>query len=436
MSSPKKLFNKNFALLWQGQLISQIGSQAFSIAALFWTKNQTDSATLVGVLLMLSVLPQVLLSPLGGTFADRHSRKKIIVVCDLISGLFMVSLAGIFFFFPGLNDLLFIGLLIATLVLSAVKSFFNPAAYAAIPDIVTSKHVAAANSSLQILVQLSALLGTGIGGILFRLLGAPLLFLLNGAGYLFSGFLGSFMNIRRVEKSEKNISSFKQDIVDGFRYIFGDLGLRATFYVFALLNFFISPIYVILPYYVEDVLKVNADWYGYVASAFGVGAIIGYVLVGWLKPKGTVRRNAILFAFFCSACLVLLLSIVNQPVIALLCFATLGILNGYTSITLITQIQTSIDPDMRGRVLGNFMTLTGAVVPVALGITGVLIDVLNKNIVLMLTVCGFALVALSISLLLNRNFLNFLVYTPVVIQQEHIVKEEELLQLEKEDQQK
>jgi DHA3 family macrolide efflux protein-like MFS transporter len=49
---------------------------------------------------MLSVLPQVLLSPLGGTFADRYSRKKIIVACDLISGIFMASLAVAFFFFP------------------------------------------------------------------------------------------------------------------------------------------------------------------------------------------------------------------------------------------------------------------------------------------------------------------------------------------------
>src|SRR4028119_1923222 len=133
MSNPKKLFNKNFALLWQGQLISQIGAQAFSIAALFWTKNQTNSATLVGVLLMLSVLPQILLSPVGGTFADRYSRKKIIVACDLVNSFFMTALALIFFFNRS-NDLLFIALLIASLVISSVKSFFNPAATAAIPD--------------------------------------------------------------------------------------------------------------------------------------------------------------------------------------------------------------------------------------------------------------------------------------------------------------
>ena len=428
MSNPKKLFNKNFALLWQGQLVSQIGSQAFSIATLFWTKNQTNSATLVGVLLMLAVLPQVLLSPLGGTFADRYSRKKIIVACDLISGIFMVSLAVAFFFFPESNNTLFIGLLTATLVISAVRSFFGPAVYAAIPDIVPSKQVPAANSSLQILVQISALLGTGIGGILFRLLGAPLLFLLNGISYLFSGFLSSFINIRKADIAVKSaVSSIRQETLEGFQYIFGNAGLRASFYVFALLNFFITPISVILPYYVEDVLALSADWYGYIASAFGVGAIIGYVLVAWLKPQGTVRRNAVLFAFFCSACLLFSLSTVYHPIVALICFAILGILNGFTGISLVTQIQTCIKPEMRGRVMGNFMTLTGVIIPISLGISGILIDVLNKNVLMMLMVCGIALGALSASLLLNRNFLKFLVDNAQPMEQELVEKGEETL---------
>lgn len=434
MSNPDKLFNKNFALLWQGQLVSQIGSQAFAIAVLFWTKHQTDSGTLVGVLLMLSVLPQVVLSPLGGTFADRHSRKKIIVACDLISGMFMTFLAGAFFFFPQSNTVLLLGVLIATLVVSAAKAFFNPAVYAAVPDIVSPKQVTAANSSLQILVQLSTLLGTGTGGILFLLLGAPLLFLINGIGYLISSFLSSCIHIQPTQVTEKKpVASFKQDIKEGFNYIFRDAGLKSIFYVFALLNLFVSPLFVILPYYVEDVLALTADWYGYVAGTFGVGAIIGYLLVGVLKPQGTARRNTILLAFFCSACLVFSLSIITTPVVALVCFAALGILNGYTNVIFISQIQTSIAPEIRGRVMGNFMTLTGAVVPVALGISGVLIDVLNKDIALMLMGCGVALIIVSISLVFNRDFLKFLLFTPQEDEQKPVKVEEEVMLLEKND---
>src|SRR5947209_12481686 len=84
---PARLWNRNFFLLWQGQTVSQFGNQAFAVAMMFWILENTGSASLMGLLMSLSILPGVLLAPFGGTFADRHSRVRILVVCDLIAGL-------------------------------------------------------------------------------------------------------------------------------------------------------------------------------------------------------------------------------------------------------------------------------------------------------------------------------------------------------------
>ncbi|HXV13753.1 MAG TPA: hypothetical protein VEC56_06065, partial [Candidatus Krumholzibacteria bacterium] len=63
-----------------------MGSQAFAIAAMFWIKHATESATLMGVVMMLGTLPFVLLGAIGGVVADRESRKRILIACDLVAG--------------------------------------------------------------------------------------------------------------------------------------------------------------------------------------------------------------------------------------------------------------------------------------------------------------------------------------------------------------
>jgi len=61
MTQPTSLFNKNFFLLWRGQFVSQMGNQAFSIAMMFWIKHETGWATLMGLVMMVSQIPAVLL---------------------------------------------------------------------------------------------------------------------------------------------------------------------------------------------------------------------------------------------------------------------------------------------------------------------------------------------------------------------------------------
>ena len=86
-----RLFNRDFVLLWQGQLVSRMGSQAMTIAMMFWTMEATGSATLMGAMMMVGTLPAVVLGPLAGTLADRVSRKWILVFCDAGSGLVLLG---------------------------------------------------------------------------------------------------------------------------------------------------------------------------------------------------------------------------------------------------------------------------------------------------------------------------------------------------------
>lgn len=92
-----KLWNKNFFLLWQGQMVSVLGDVFYLMALNFWMLEITGSTALMGMLSAVTMLPKIILGPFAGVFVDRWDRKKLIVLTDLIRGVIVtfVGIAGV-----------------------------------------------------------------------------------------------------------------------------------------------------------------------------------------------------------------------------------------------------------------------------------------------------------------------------------------------------
>jgi DHA3 family macrolide efflux protein-like MFS transporter len=410
---PAKLWNKNFFLLWQGQFVSQLGNQAFSIAMVFWIKHQTGSASLMGLLMMLIHLPVVILGPIAGTIADSYSRRKIIIACDVLAGISVLILAILLFVAPQQTSLILVLMLIVGLILGAIRTFFNPAITAAIPDIVPREKIAAANSLNQSSVQISTIIGQGLGGYLFMLLGAPLLILIDGMTYLFSALSESFISIPQIlpEKSriwKEKFVQFKKDTLEGLKVVWKNTGMRSMFFVAAFLNFFIMPLIVLLPFYVEDFLGVTPDWYGYLLAGFGFGALIGYGFAATLKLSGKRRSLGVISAMILLTVLLASLSVANKSILSLAIWVGIGVANGFININIITLLQTSVPGELRGRIFGLLTTITAGLTPIGLGLGGLVADLTGKNIPLIYGVCGIILILLSITISLLRPFRRFL----------------------------
>ena len=410
---PARLFNRNFFLLWQGQFVSQIGSQAYAIAMMLWVKHETGSASLMGLLMMVSMIPFVILGPFAGTFADQFSRRKIIIFSDVLSGVPVLTLAFLMFYRPDDSELLIVCLFLVNVTLGILRSFFGPAISASIPDIVPREKVSAANSLNQSSVQISQFIGQGVGGYLFVILGAPLLFLIDGITYLFSAFSESFIRIPQKipEKGsgwQDKFRKFKSDTMEGFRYVWGHAGIRALFFAAAFINFFAIPIVILLPFYVEDHLNATSDWYGYILAAFGLGTLIGYGIAGGAKISSHIRSKAVISALVLMSFCLPILSIMREPVFALFLMITIGALSGFFNINIYTLLQIAIPSEMRGRVFGLLITLTGGLTPISMGLSGVIADLVNQNIPLIYAVCGIITFSLTILTSFSKNFRIFL----------------------------
>jgi MFS family permease len=417
MTGPTKLLNRNFFLLWQGNFVSQLGSQAFAIAIIFWIKHETGSASLMGFLLMVSLLPSVILGPIAGTFADQFSRRKIIIVSDVISGVAVIFLAVLILVGPDRNDLLLTAIFVVNLLLGCVRTFFGPAVSAAIPDLVPEEQINAANSLKQSTEQISLFVGQGLGGYLFTLLGAPVLFLIDGISYLFSALSESFIRIPQTLPEtatswKQKIRTFKADTVAGFRFVWNQNGLRAVFFAAAFLNFFMTPFGLLLPFYVEDFLQVTAAWYGYLLAAVGLGSLIGFGAAGTLRIAGSKRTVSVILSLILASGSIAAISFVRNPTVALALMLTLGALSGFININIYSILQLTTESEMRGRVFGFLTTLTAGLMPISMALSGIIADQVGQNVPLIYLISGVICVTLSILTALSREFRKFLAFVP------------------------
>jgi MFS family permease len=415
LSRPSRLLNRNFILLWQGEAISYIGSQLSKIAMLFWIKHATESPALMGVMTMTTGLVGLLFLPIGGAFADRYSRRFIIIICNLINGMALLSLSFWMLLRPAAKGVTLGWIFAVITVLSVVENFIMPAIIASTADLAPENKVDSANSMLQASAQISFLLGQGIGGLLFRMLGAPLLLIIDGITYLFSAFSTSYMKIPQTLPKKNGewralATDFKQDIFEGLKYIKTNAGLTQMVLIYSFLEFFAAPILGLFPFYVEDHLKLDPGWYGYLLACYGAGKVVGYLLAGTVRAQGKVRAGLIIAFMLLLALLYGMLGVVNTLAPVVVVVMSFAATSGFININLMTISQITTPTEIRGRVFGLLGTVSAFPMPIGVGLAGAAASLVGNNIPLIYIFCAacMGLVALLASVLSEvRRFLAF-----------------------------
>jgi DHA3 family macrolide efflux protein-like MFS transporter len=426
IESAPRLLNRNFVLLSQAQLVSQAGNQAFTIALMFWTATTMHSATMTGLMMMAAVLPVVILGPLAGTLADRlGSRLRIVVTCDLLSGVIVLSLALGFLSGPGAwrPALLFT----AALLVGVCNAFFDPAVNALTPDLVPRDQIEAANAFQQSARQITVLVSQGLGGMLFALVGPAALFLLDGVSFLVAaatemlirpprlaepvlrdadcGLRNAESQIRSVDSGQRaprRATSFFGDAVEGFRYVAAQPGMIGFLVAAAVFNALLMPITVLLPVYVTTYLHADVRWYGFLLAAISAGALTGCTLAGTMRLSGPSRRSLMITAYVALALALGVLGQIQSRWVALaIAFAT-GVLAGIINVLVVSIVQRRAAGEFRGRVMGLHATMIRVLVPIGMVGGGAIADLTGRNVPLVYAICGGTLALTSVILLAAR----------------------------------
>jgi MFS family permease len=389
-----RLFNRDFVLLWQGQLVSQLGSQAFVVALMYWTMEVTGSATVMALLMIGATLPAIALGPLAGAIADRHSRKAIIVLGDIARGALMVGVAWVAAANHTRPHLVVAVLFAAAIVGGVIGAVFNPAVGAVIPDLVPASRLTAANSLSQLSSHGAVVLGQAAGGLLYRLLGAPILFLIDGVSFLASAASEALMKLPAVPPGARASGSatraYLADARAAIACVWRNPALRALVLTATVLNFVFTPVFVLLPFFVRDTLHADAAWYGFLLAGLSAGSIAGITAAGFTRLDGVRRKRTLIGAFLSLPALLVLLALTTSVLPALLLVFSIGLLSGAINVFVITLVQLESAPGMRARVLSIVFALAQAAMPAGMALGGIAGDLSGMRVATIFAVFGAA----------------------------------------------
>lgn len=287
-----RLFSRNFTLMIVGQIISLFGNAILRFALSLHVLALTGSAAVFGSILALSMIPTVLLSPVGGILADRFPRQRIMVILDF-STCALILLFDLLFAQSGSLPAITAFLIL----LSLIQAVYQPSVQASIPALVPEEHLLAANGTALQVQALAGLLGPILGGVLMGLFGLYPILAVSAACFFGSAVLELFLRIpfSPQPRTAAPLVQAKRDLADAFRFLSREKpALLQLLVIVALINLFLSALFIIgLPYLVKVHLGLSDQLYGLAEGALGLGSILGGLSAGLIASRVGFHRSHI-----------------------------------------------------------------------------------------------------------------------------------------------
>jgi hypothetical protein len=264
--------NRDFAKLWAGETVSQIGTQV-TLFALPLVAILTLKATVfeVGVLNALRFVPVIVVAVLAGVGLDRRRRRPVLITCSAASAVLigLIPLAQ-------LTGMLSLGLLyVVTLLVGTLSVCFDVGALSYVPYLVGRQHLIEANSKLQASTAFAGIAGPGLAGLLIGLITAPITLTVDAVSYLFS--VAGLIAIRRPEPAPETGQrpSVRRSMAEGFRAVYGTRLLRVLLGQSATLNVGFGATSTIFTVYAVRTLGLTPLKLGIALGALQAGALLG-----------------------------------------------------------------------------------------------------------------------------------------------------------------
>lgn len=382
--------DRDFRLFWTGETSTLFAGNATGLALPLIAVTVLDSSALtLGFLAAAVWLPWLLIGLLAGAWVDRLSKRRVMIVCNLLSA---GALIGVWV--AWIMHVLTIGQLFATaFIIGGSSVFFISSYHAYFPTLVGKKHLLKGNARLQGTESVMYMVGPSGGGLIAQAFGAASAGLMNGGAYLLSAVC--MTSIRKRESSDgqaRRRDGLRAEIGEGLRFVLNDAYLRPFVVYGAAANLVLNGYQAIYVAFLTRTVGVSPQITGLLIAAGGLGGILGAMVVPPAARRfGTAR--GFLIAKFVITPFAILMPMTGPHQAILFFFFGLLLADGSITagnITMNSFRQMYCPPHMLGRVVATTTFIKYSTLPVGAVLGGVVGSLLGLRATMWIMTGAFA----------------------------------------------
>lgn len=368
------LEERPFRLLWLAQTASGVGDALIPVALAFAVLRELDgSAADLGLVLAAFSLARVAFTLVGGVWADRLPRRRVMLVCDGIRA--AVELFTFGMLVAGAMELWLFA--VTATLFGAASAFFGPASTGLIPQTASPERLQQANALIAISRNGTAIFGPAASGVLVATTGPAWVFALDGATFLVSAaFLLALRLAPRVPPPRQH---FIADLAAGLREVTARTWLSSGLAVAAVANLGIATFFVLGPVIFEEELGGASGW-GLALTAGAIGGLLGGVVALRWRPQRPLVASFLVYSAGALPLAALAVPL-GAPLIAV---ATAALFAGVAAGNVIWEatLQQAIPNDVLSRVSSYDLLVSLVFQPVGFALAGPAAETLGRDVTL------------------------------------------------------
>lgn len=387
------LANRSFLALWLGQLVSKVGDNLATVAALVLINNLAHAAGSATVIVAAALTVPQLFALAGGPLVDRFSRKTIMIITDLLrAGIVLLPLL-----IQG-SDHLYI-LYISAFLLTTFGSLFLTARNASIPNMVAEEDLLTANALIQATELVSLIVGALLASLIIGLTSANIAFLVDSGSFILSALLLAMAHIPRRRRVATPADTkgvwlkFWHEFKNGFSYIASHKLLLQLMLITMMATWGLSATVLLAAAFFKQLMNMPTQYLGLLQAGEGLGMAIGALLIShyasWARSRQIVSAAMIVLGSG-----IMVFALAPQYWMVLIGALIVGICIVTARTTLAAMTQALVPDSQRGRIEGAMVTVIGMGTMAALIMAGIMGDVVGPRA--MLAVTGVIVLAAGI----------------------------------------